>query len=131
MTVYIAIDGNDTGKHLEKYLLSNDVEKVRSFSNALDLQIKYFRDAVLKTEGDILMCGGDNILGTVKAEDIPELCQKIKNTPESEMSFSVGIGNSPRNSYLALKYAKSLHKDVIAFDGESFKDYDENMITHS
>ena len=125
MTVYIAIDGNNTGKHLEKYLLSNNVEKVRAFSNDLNSKVNYFKEAVLKSEGEILMCGGDNILGIVKAEAVPTLCRVIKDSPESEMSFSIGIGNSPRNSYLALKYAKALQKDIIAFDGETFKDYDD------
>ena len=120
MKAYIAVDGNETGKHLEKYLLSNDLEKIRNISLNLNQQIESLRSEFVNVDGDVLISGGDNILVVADSTAISVICQRIREMPQGEICFSTGIGNSARNAYLALKYAKSIHAEFVGFDGEKF-----------
>lgn len=120
MTIYVAVDGNETGKHLEKYLLSNDLEMIRTLSSELNLQIERLRSFLAGAGGEILMCGGDNILAAVDDSIFMEIREMIPKLQEGEVHFSTGIGTSIRNAYLALKYAKALHAYEMSFDGEAF-----------
>lgn len=101
---YIAIDGDHVGARLEKYLLENDERELATFSQDLSSLLDELAEK-LKREGySIVYLGGDSLLAKKPDFDLELVADEVQNT---KITFSVGIGTSCHDAYIALKYAKA------------------------
>ena len=109
--IYVYIDGDDIGLEIEKSFMENDEASLKQINEDMNSIAKkmssYFIDAgfsVLFLGADGIICKGDSI-------NIKELSSYIKEI-SSKFTFSIGVGNNLRDAFLALRYAKSIGKDV-------------------
>ena len=120
--MYISVDGDDIGKDLELHIIKNDLKGAEIYSQKIDLAFNYLVNAVKKTWGaEISFFGGDNFIFFINNEDLEmnffkEICNNFFEL--SGKTISVGIGNTPRESYLSLKFAKLSGKNQIRRYGE-------------
>ncbi|HNN27268.1 MAG TPA: mCpol domain-containing protein [Chitinophagales bacterium] len=105
--VYIGLDGDSIGREIERNIINNNLQDLRSFSHCITKAIEIIRDLVESNSGDVIFYGGDSILFSGSFDEI--FAQKIIDIFRSETNrtASVGIGNSPHETYLGLKLAKS------------------------
>ena len=119
--IYVAIDGNEIGKIIEKYLLCENLEELSKFSTTMNdcvLKISLF---IEKNNGTLIMSGGDNIFACLPEDVFPILKKYInKHSENAVFSFSIGVSTYPLGSYLALKYAKANHLNSVKFDDGKF-----------
>jgi len=110
--IYVGLDGDDIGKKIEKCLLENDEKEAARLSqeviNTKDKIDEYLRSLNF----EIIFSAGDDILSKGNSIDIEKLKEFLLNV-EDECSFSAGIANTMAKTYVALKYAKSIGKNVI------------------
>jgi GTP cyclohydrolase III len=115
--IYLAVDGDDVGHHLEYLMLINDREAITRFS-------KTFQNAMISLESKlvndfgatIIFNGGDNLLACIsvdvlQVETIETL--RIEFAEQAPNTLSVGLGKNPRQAYFALKLAKTSGKNCI------------------
>lgn len=105
--IYISIDGNGVGKIIEEKILSDNLLPLKEISQKITLQIQYLTEWIEKHGGIVYLSGGDNILAYIHIQYLDELINKIYYF--KDVAFSIGLGNNPKDAYLALKYAKVSH----------------------
>ena len=115
--MFIAIDGNSTGRILEKLIFSNDLTKLTQFSTMIQLKIKMMRDVIVDYSGNIIMAGGDNILAEIPSSSCDRIIQEFGSLVIDDYSFSISLSTSVQGVYLGLKYAKAanLRKVEVVF----------------
>lgn len=114
MIQYISIDGNGIGKIIEASIIFNDVEHLSVVSRKISVVIKASEEFLIEKGANIHMSGGDNILASIKLTD--DIVKSITDLSNNEIiDFSIGIGQSPRESYLALKAAKAKKATVLYY----------------
>ena len=120
--LFISIDANETGKSLEKIIFAEDHAGLRAFSDKMK-QMVYDLESYLKDRGaSVYMAGGDNVLAEIPEDLIPEIIAYTRNLNQTQnMRFSVGVGRSAAQSYMALKYAKVNDIFGAKYFGESFE----------
>ncbi len=107
MKVYYAIDGDDIGKVIEKYLLEENARNASLFSALVENKLEAIKLFFEKYNAEIIFCAGDSLL--VQIDEIIKI--PIELTESSDITFSIGIGDSLSNAVLALKKAKGLGKN--------------------
>lgn len=122
--IYVTIDGDDIGRKLASCYLSNRVEALRATKNLVDRKTKEISELLSSVGYEVFFCAADGISGAVSSDkiDINFLYQRIETISGDDLTFSVGVGNSLRESYVALLYAKSSGKAQIC-DFESIGDH--------
>lgn len=114
--IYVAIDGNEIGKIIEKYLFCENLEELSKFSTTMNDCIIKIGLFIEKNKGILIMSGGDNILAGLPEDAFPSLKKYIsKCSQNTNFSFSIGISTYPLGSYFALKYAKANHLYCVKF----------------
>lgn len=110
--IYVAIDGDDIGGKLASSYLANRVESLKATKDLIDLKTRQISELLLSLGYDVLFCAADGVTGALKADkiDTSSLYQKVALIGGDDISFSVGVGNSLRESYVALLFAKSTGK---------------------
>ena len=70
--MYIAIDGDNIGSHLERLILENDEEQIFEFSHMMKKLMDSIEDFMIMKGMQIILKGGDNILckGKIEIADI-------------------------------------------------------------
>jgi minimal CRISPR polymerase domain len=104
--MYYAVDGDDVGRSLERFLLENDPGAATVFSRRLTQDVEAIRRYFEERGASIIFCAGDGLLAQsttpIEAEPV------IRGA--SGATFSVGVGDTTANALLALKKAKGLGK---------------------
>ena len=114
---FIAVDGDSIGKLLEKYIFTNDLDGLCALSSKIQKDIDIISLLFQKRNWSVIMKGGDNILCRCDLNDVGDVIKKILQINcQCEYHFSVGIGNSAVNAYMALKYAKLSGNTVVQFN---------------
>jgi GTP cyclohydrolase III len=117
--LYLAIDGDDIGNHLEYSMLTNEVQSLIEFSmlfqSAMTWLSKMLQD---KLGAAIILCEGDTLLATLPSDNysievLEQMRAEFRERTESSCTLSAGVGSTPREAYLALKLAKAGGKDRI------------------
>ena len=115
--IYIATDGDNIGSQLEFLILTNKVQALGEFSKRFKIAMDWFtRELEESFKATVIFSGGDNILANVRADSfsmavLRSLCEGF--TERAKCTLSVGIGNSPREAFFALKLAKASGKNTI------------------
>lgn len=110
--IYVAIDGDDIGRKLASCYLSNRVDDLKATKDLVDLTTQHISDLLIRLGYEVFFCAADGVTGALKVEkiDVGAFYQEIENIAGHELSFSVGVGKSLREAYVALLYAKSTGK---------------------
>ena len=118
---FISIDGNNIGKRIEQYILSEQFDTLKSFSNRVSTVVSELSQFIIGIGGTVLMSGGDNLLATVPQKECSSLKCFFDSIQSYGIPFAMGIGHNARASFLALKYAKSTEASYIIYE-EVFSD---------
>lgn len=110
-TYYFGIDGDDTGRELERLFQSSfDAESFSRFSAAIDTAMRSVvaRVAEAPIHGKVLFCSGDDMLfrGAYHADVLEELRSTYARVSAGR-TCSIGFGRTPKEAYVALKMAKA------------------------
>lgn len=108
---YIYIDGDNIGLKIEQSFLNNDELELHKINSKIIDIIKSITDYLNSTNHNIIFSGADGIICKNENLDTLSIIKAIRSF-SPEITFSIGIGNSLSDSYIALRYAKSLSKDV-------------------
>lgn len=101
--MFIAYDGDRIGRKLENFLIENDETKIEQFANMVFEALKKIESDLRKCGCKIIFASGDSIFAKTTSDFDPE---KI-NRNFGDITFSLGIGETPLEAMLALKKAKS------------------------
>lgn len=117
---YVYIDGDDIGLKIEKSFMTNNEAELRVVNMEVDRAVSTISNQLKDRGFDIIFCGADGIICKKDKIDIEVLQSYISDLTFS-IRFSVGIGNTLREAFLALRYAKSNGKNGIAILEDEFK----------
>lgn len=108
---YITIDGDDIGQKITSAYLNNNVHELIRVNDLVQEKTKQIA-TFLKSQGcEIIFCAADGVAGVSVSEINTEyFYSKIKLIAEDKLSFSVGVGETLRDAYVALLSAKSAGK---------------------
>ena len=123
MTIYISIDGDDTGNKIAKSYLENDEVTLARIIKELNSILAQICEYLKLIEFEIIYCAADGIASKGSALDLDAFAQYIKTIGKPDHTFSVGIGDDLQTSFLALKYAKAVGKEriVVREEGAKFR----------
>lgn len=98
--IYVAIDGDDVGRKLASGYLANRVENLKATKDLIDLKTRQISELLLSLSYDVLFCAADGVTGALKEDQIDTLSlyQKVALIGGDDISFSIGVGNSLRES---------------------------------
>jgi len=100
---YCAIDGNQVGRQIQIHIMENDIESVVDLSNAVISAIDNIKAFLIDQGCEIIFAAGDSVMALVPFEldydDLP--------IEQDALTFSVGIGKTPRDALIALAKAKT------------------------
>jgi GTP cyclohydrolase III len=115
VTWYIAADGDDIGRRLEYFTLTNNTEELSSFSARFGNGMQWFKKELESRLGAyIIFSGGDNLMASINSPDNPYVAIeqiRVLFKKKGDGTLSVGIGQTPRDAYFALKIAKASGKN--------------------
>jgi hypothetical protein len=110
--IYIGLDGDDVGRNLERYFIENDEFHLSELSNNMSKSVNILAEFLHTIGCNIIFVAGDNIL--CKGENIDiEILLNYLGSFNGPCTFSCGIGETMEQTYLALKYAKSVGKNSL------------------
>ena len=108
---YTYIDGDNIGLRIEQSFLNNSEDELTLINEGVIEIIALITEYLINNNQKIIFSGADGVICKGKnLEDIQVLSmirEKSKN-----ITFSIGSGFSLRDAYMALRYAKSINKDV-------------------
>lgn len=111
---YIAIDGDDIGNLITACYLDNKEQELKKISRDLQGITSKISQFLLDSEFEIMFCAADGVTArTNRAFDYQELLVSIRKLTISNISFSIGVGSSLREAYIALLAAKSNGKNRL------------------
>ena len=116
--IFIACDGDNIGSLIERAIMDNDEASLSRCSKEVSQAVKILELWFIEAGGQIVFSGGDNLLIRIEKTNNRGF-EKLPPLRSSAISFSVGIGGSPREAWTALKYAKTNKPAVVRYcDGE-------------
>lgn len=111
---YISIDGDDIGRKITSYYLSNDSENLSKLSSELKISTEKIAFQLQSIGFSVLFCAADGVVASTKLEnDFNNLFDSISKLAPNGITFSAGVGSSPREAYIALISAKSNGKNCL------------------
>ncbi len=118
--MYAYIDGDDIGLSIENSFMCNDEYRLKNINDNVKGNIQKITEHLLDLGNEIIFSGADGIICKGDNIDAEEILKFIRSNVIG-ISFSIGIGNSLCDSFLALRYAKSSGKDVAAILKNGFE----------
>jgi GTP cyclohydrolase III len=115
--LYIAVDGDDVGHHLEYLMLTNDPDALARFAADYKQTMDWLVQAIAETfDASVVFGGGDSLLvsldkGRFSSEELEKIRASFAN--RVGQTLSIGIGHTSREAYFALKLAKTSGKNCI------------------
>ncbi len=112
---YITIDGDDIGQRITSHYLNNDLHSLSKMNDLVNNKTNLIAEFLKKRGFTIIFCAADGVTGyhqdEVKDDDL--IFKSINNIAGDEITFSIGIGDTLRNSYIALLSAKGSGKACL------------------
>lgn len=108
---FITIDGDDVGQKITSSYLNNDVSELVRVNSLIQSKTKSIAE-YLEVQGfKVIFCAADGVAGVSDSDfDGEHIYSEVKRIAGQELSFSVGVGDTLRDAYVALLYAKSSGK---------------------
>jgi hypothetical protein len=118
---YTYIDGDNIGLLIERSFLENDefslIEINIGVKESIDLITKY----LIEQNQEIVFSGADGIICKGDDLDIQDTLDFIRLN-NIRITYSIGEGLTLRDCYIALRYAKSLNKNIgVKFRNNKFE----------
>lgn len=112
---YLVIDGDDVGQKLAACYLSNDFDSLIKIKEIIDQKTQSVSKMLRERQYQILFCAADGVTACSDEclLDDSELFNSVSEVAGKELTFSVGVGRTLREAYIALLYAKSTGKSRI------------------
>lgn len=127
---FIAIDGDSVGRKIEKLIISNNLDELVEYSRSVDSAVNSIRVIANHFGGETYLQGGDNLL--IEVQNYRVFVEKfIAMRSGLTTSFSMGIGKSVVESYLALKFAKSAGRGLIILADVTHGKFEYKNITEN
>jgi len=105
---YITIDGDDVGQKITSAYLANDADGLIKTNDLVQKKTAQIADYLKSQSFEILFCAADGVAGlSTQHFQNQALFAEIRRIAGDELSFSAGVGNTLRDSYIALLSAKS------------------------
>lgn len=118
---FIYIDGDNIGLKIEQSFLNNDEEKLSEINAMVTNAVKNISTYLLTKKQEIIFSGADGIISKGIKIDVSELLKVVRDA-DINLTFSIGIGSTLNDSYIALRYAKSYNKNIaVILENESYK----------
>lgn len=111
---YISIDGDDVGRKITSYYLSNNCKGLIELSQSLQASTKKI-SLLLESHGfEVVFCAADGVVAfTELTINLKLIFKEIVKLANNGITFSAGTGSSLRESYVALTSAKSNGKNCL------------------
>lgn len=111
---YISIDGDDIGKKITSYYLCNDSKKLQRISDDLKDSTQSIATYLQNNKFEIIFCAADGVVASIESLiDLKFIFKNIQKLAPKDISFSMGVGNSLSEAYIALLAAKSNGKNCM------------------
>lgn len=118
---FIYIDGDNIGLKIEQSFLNNDEEKLSEINHIVINAVKNISTYLITKKQEIIFSGADGIISKGNNINLSELLKVVRDA-DTNLTFSIGIGNTLNDSYIALRYAKSYNKNIaVILENESYK----------
>ncbi|MEV3950884.1 MULTISPECIES: mCpol domain-containing protein [Streptomyces] len=118
---FAIIDGDDVGDKVESFILANDVENFIASSRRINTELEGLATCMQELPGvSLVHAGGDSLLVKMEDEAIRLVVEVVNRQQRpGSLTFSAGIGSTLRQSFIALRMAKSSGKcRVVRFEEE-------------
>ncbi|MEV6016372.1 mCpol domain-containing protein [Streptomyces sp. NPDC051997] len=114
--MFAIIDGDDVGNKIESRILANDVTGFVRTSKMIADAVHNLVDYTSTLPGvTVISSGGDSVLLQVAEDSIASLMEALEESQDPGVfTFSAGIGQTLRESFIALRVAKSSGKRRIS-----------------
>ena len=109
MKYLYAIDGDEVGKKIENALFNDDLAAAAEVSGRVESALHRVNGFFIESGAETVFLAGDSVL--LMADHLIDCPEKYLQN--GEITFSMGIGNTPSDAVLALKKAKGLGKNRI------------------
>lgn len=122
---YITIDGDDVGQKITSSYLKNDLSQLSRINELVREKTRLIAEFLRSQGFTVIFCAADGVAGYgeyVEASD-EFIAESIKSLSGDELTFSIGVGRSLRDSYIALLSAKSNGKACL----HNFENIKENV----
>lgn len=106
---YITIDGDDIGQKIQACYLNNDSNALSKLNNFIQNRVKYIAEFLREEGFTIIFCAADGVAAWIESYANPDnyLYEGIGDRSGGQVTFSAGVGEDLRESYVALLAAKS------------------------
>jgi hypothetical protein len=110
--IYIILDGDDIGLKIERSFLENDEVSLKKINENIKQIVENISLNLISIGFEIIFSGADGIIGKGDKIDLEDFSKFVKENC-LPYTFSIGIGDNLKGSFLALRYAKSISKNVL------------------
>jgi hypothetical protein len=111
---YISIDGDDIGRKITSFYLSNNIKQLKVFSSSLKLSTENISAYLTRLGFEILFCAADGVVASIDSEvSFSAIFKQISELAPKGVTFSAGVGRNLREAYIALMWAKSNGKNSL------------------
>ncbi|WP_151481454.1 mCpol domain-containing protein [Streptomyces albicerus] len=109
---FAIIDGDDVGNKVETHILANDIAKFVESSRMINAALEGIATRMADLPGvSLVHAGGDSILIEIRDGSVELIAEALKKEQKPGiLTFSAGVGSTLRQSFLALRMAKSSGK---------------------
>jgi hypothetical protein len=108
---YTYIDGDNIGLKIETSFLENDEQSLIEINRKVQESIGLITNFLLERKQQIIFSGADGIICKGDNLDIGDTIDFIRLN-NKDLTFSIGEGIDLKDCYIALRYAKSLTKNI-------------------
>ena len=120
MTMYAYLDGDDVGLKIEQGLLTNNEAILRKTNEEMNSIVCELTGFLVGSNYEIIFSGADGII--CKGEHISiDMIHSFLHETKPSIKFSIGIGRSLSDAFLALRFAKANGKNGTAVLNEGFE----------
>lgn len=111
--VYVTIDGDDVGQKISSSYLFNNVDELININELVNVATLEISKILVEYGFEIIFRAADGVAGTIDNDsiDLREVFNNIQTISCDEITFSMGSGNTLKDSYVALITAKSNGKN--------------------
>lgn len=112
---YISIDGDDVGRKITSFYLSNKEEELKQVSIQLEETTLKIADLLRNRGFEVIFRAADGVVASTEDTcDFELLFSEVNSCSLNDVTFSAGVGSSLREAYIALLNSKSNGKNQLS-----------------
>ena len=111
---YSYIDGDNIGLLIESSFLRDDELSLKIVNETVKNDVQNITKYLISKNQEIIFSGADGIICKGNDLNIYQTLEFIRKS-KSNITFCIGSGNTLKDCYIALRYAKSNGKNIAVF----------------